>query len=179
MKRLLWVCSGLVSVLFGVWLMAGCEGSDSSGANTVLPGGSIVRGNVESMDVAGVHRQSASLSRESCLARVARAVSDLLVPSAEAATNSVPRGTDGIAVTLSGPADRSAVTGDNGVFSITNVPAGEYQVAFEWNGEKIRYRGNSGQQATLTVGTNEVVELLNIRISGSHVNIGNIKVSKR
>jgi hypothetical protein len=38
------------------------------------------------------------------------------------------------------------------------------------------YRGNSGQVATITVQSNQTAELLNIRISGGKVNIGNVRM---
>ena len=51
----------------------------------------------------------------------------------------------------------------------------EYTIKFEYNGEEVPYRGNSGQTATLTVEANSRVELSNVKVSGGKANIGNIK----
>ena len=83
----------------------------------------------------------------------------------------------GVTVYLDGPVSRSTTTDANGTFSFTGLPAGDYTLAFEYNGEEVTYRGQSGQEATISVGQNQTVEVTEMRISGGHVNIGNISVT--
>jgi hypothetical protein len=85
---------------------------------------------------------------------------------------------DGIIVVIDGPVSESATTDAGGSFSFTGLPAGDYTLSFSYQGQEVTYRGNSGQTATITVNTNENVELTSIRISGGHVNIGNIHISE-
>ena len=159
--------SGLL--LLGVSLMMGCESSDGGPS-----GNSTVTGNVVSFETAVLIRPVEPVQSESWLARLAGALSDLILPSARAETTPVTGGAGGITVSLDGPAERSATTVDDGTFTLTDLPAGAYEVTFSRDGQVVRYRGKSGQVATIQVGENETVQLVNIRISGGHVNIGNV-----
>ncbi len=81
----------------------------------------------------------------------------------------------GIVVHLEGPVDRSATTDEDGFFIFSGLPAGTYTIKFTFNGEEVRYRGNSGQEAQITLEENQRAELVGIRISGGTVNIGNLR----
>lgn len=100
-------------------------------------------------------------------------VSEALVPSAYA-----DPGQGGVTVYLEGPVNRTSTTDDNGDFVFTGLPAGDYQLRFEYNGQEVGYRGERGQIASITVGDNEIVDMGGIRISGGHVNIGNVRVQE-
>ena len=82
----------------------------------------------------------------------------------------------GVVVYLDGPVSRSTTTDTNGNFTFTELPAGDYTLRFEYNGEEVTYRGESGQTASITLESNQMVELTGMRISGGQVNIGNIRV---
>jgi len=82
----------------------------------------------------------------------------------------------GVTVYLDGPVSRSTTTDANGTFSFTGLPAGDYTLRFEYNGEEVTYRGQSGQEATISVADDQTVEVTDIRVSGGNVNIGNIRV---
>lgn len=82
----------------------------------------------------------------------------------------------GIKVYIEGPVNKSTTTGDDGIFIFSGLPEGTYTLRFELNGEEVRYRGNSGQEAQITLQADQRVELTGITISGGAVNIGNIKV---
>jgi hypothetical protein len=84
-----------------------------------------------------------------------------------------------IVVTLEGPVSLVAETDGDGEFVFAEIAAGTYEVTFECDGVEVRYRGRSGQTATLTVGADEILELTEIRIAGGKVNIGNIRVFHR
>ena len=82
----------------------------------------------------------------------------------------------GIKVTIEGPVTRSTTTSDDGLFVFSLLPAGDYKLKFEYNGSEIRYRGNSGQEATISVLDNQRVEAYSIEIKGGSVNIGNLRI---
>ncbi len=172
MKRNLKRIGGWISLLFGVCMMVSCDGG-SDGPS----GNSTVTGNVVSSDMAALNLSSVPAQRESKWAQFSGALSDLLIPSATAATtNQATGGPGGILVALAGPTDRDTVTADDGTFTISDLPAGAYQLTFSLNGQEVTYRGNSGQIATISVGTNETAQLINIRINGGHINIGNVRI---
>lgn len=173
MKPISWVLTVMGSLGLALGLMVGCE---ISGGGDGSSGNSAIMGNVVS--ASSVARNTPVVS-DSWLARLSHIVADLMVPSAQAAQPETQSGPGGITVTLSGTEDRTAVTGSDGWFTVDNLPAGEYRIAFTFNGETVRYRGRSGQEATLTVGTNQVLQLLNIRLSGGTCNIGNVRIMTR
>ncbi len=161
--------SGLL--MLAISLMMGCESSDGGPS-----GNATVMGNVVAFEAAVLSRPEAPLPSGPWLDRLVAACSDLLIPSSRADTPPATGGPGGITVSLAGPVDRSAVTADDGTFTLSDLPAGIYQLTFALNGEKVTYRGKSGQVATIEVGEDETVQLLNIRIRGGHVNIGNVKI---
>lgn len=169
MKKIFRRMAGSGLILLGISLIMGCESSDGGPS-----GNSTVTGNVVAFETAASIRPAGSLQSESWLARLAGALSDLMLTSARAETTPVTGGAGGITVSLDGPAERSATTADDGTFTLTDLPAGAYEVTFSRDGQVVRYRGKSGQVATIQVGENETVHLVNIRISGGHVNIGNV-----
>jgi len=77
---------------------------------------------------------------------------------------------EGIEVILEGPVSRTAITGPDGIFIFSGLPAGTYKLRFKYNGEEVRYRGNSGQEAEIALGEDQRVEMTGIRISGGVVN---------
>ena len=81
----------------------------------------------------------------------------------------------GIVVYIDGPVSRNTTTDANGSFSFSSLPAGDYSLRFTYNGEEVTYRGESGQEAMISVAENQTVEVT-IRVSGGHVNIGNLRV---
>jgi hypothetical protein len=146
----------LIAAALGI--LPGCEGGGSSGDS----GSSAIRGNVVSF-------------QNSATAAIKMMEND--PPMAAAANMSMGMGgPGGITVSLTGPTDVSAVTAGDGTFSCTNLSAGTYGLTCAFNGEEVMYRGNSGQVATITVQSNQTAELLNIRISGGKVNIGNVRM---
>ncbi len=173
-----YVLIGLLFLLTTV--MAGCDGPGADGndggeGTSALEGNgggtSAIRGNIAAFKTADASFVPVKKEKESLLARVASWISEALVPSAYAAGNR-----EGIIVTLDGPVSRSTTTAADGTFSFSQLPAGTYTLQFEYDGEQVRYRGRSGQVPTITLGENEIVELVNLRISGGKVNIGNIRV---
>jgi hypothetical protein len=163
----------LASVMGVFGWLAGCD--DGGGGAS---GSSAITGNVVSAQTAGANIRVAPASRASLLAVTFQRLSDLIVPSAAAARpmTQTMGGPGGIEVSLDGPDSRSTTTADDGTFSFTDLPAGAYEMSFTFDGQTVRYRGNSGQVATITIGTNQTAEVLNIRISGGKVNIGNVRV---
>jgi hypothetical protein len=160
----------------------GCDGGDGESSGSVSPSGSgdttsegtaILRGNISSFKTAGIIYQPVIPKEESRVARLMSGICGLLLPSAEAAGNR-----EGIVIYIDGSVSRSATTADDGSFEFTDLPPGTYALTFEYEGEEVTYRGNSGQVATITLEGDTVVELLNLRISGGKVNIGNIKIHK-
>ena len=161
---------GLLFLLAAV--VAGCGGSGGDGNDgDGVRGTSAIRGNISSFETADASFAPAMKEKETLLARVASAVSGILVPSAYAAGNRA-----GIVVYLDGPVSRSTTTAADGSFSFSQLPAGTYALRFEYNGEEVTYRGKSGQVPEITLGENEIVELVNLRISGGKVNVGNVRV---
>lgn len=159
---------GLVSLLAAVMAgYGGCGDSDDDGVD----GTSAIRGIISSFETADASFAPVMEERETLLARVASGISEALVPSAHAAGNR-----EGILVYLDGPVSRSTTTAADGSFSFSQLPAGTYTLRFEYNGEEVTYRGKSGQVPEITLGQNEIIELVDIRISGGKVNIGNIHV---
>lgn len=159
---------GLLVLLTTV--IAGCDGSGASDDNGVQ-GTSTIRGNISAFETAHATFVPVEKENEGLFARVASWISEALVPSAYAAGNR-----EGIIVYLDGPVSRSTTTAADGSFAFTQLPAGAYTLQFEYEGEQVRYRGRSGQVPTITLGDNETVELVNLRISGGKVNIGNVRV---
>jgi hypothetical protein len=161
-------------------VVVGCNGSEGDDTGTggagddgSSGGTSTIRGNISSFKTADASFESLITENRSLLARFGSEISQALMPCAHAAGNRA-----GIIVYLDGPASRSTTTADDGSFVFSDLPAGEYSLSFEYDGEEVTYRGNSGQIATITVDENQVVELLNLKISGGKVNIGNIKVTQ-
>jgi hypothetical protein len=83
----------------------------------------------------------------------------------------------GVTVHIDGPVSRSTVTDADGVFVFSGLPPGDYALSFEYNGEVVQYRGDSGQEAVISVENDTRVEISGVRIAGSNVNIGNVRVS--
>jgi len=150
-------------------IMVGCGttgGNDDEGVR----GTSTIQGNISSFETTDVTFVPVKHEKEGFLARFVSGISEVLVPAAYA------RGVlEGITVYLEGPVSRSTTTTADGIFIFTELPAGTYQLRFEYSGEEVRYRGNSGQVPAITVEEDQTVELISIRISGGRVNIGNIK----
>ena len=132
-------------------LMVGCENASNGSAT--------VKGNISSFDVTDGS------------VRAVRAVS--VLSGVERIGN---QGND-IVVWLDGTIDYYESAGEDGSFIFNNIEAGEYFISFIYGNETISYRGNSGQVASLNVPEGSVVEVLNIRVSGGHVNIGNIRTT--
>ena len=163
---------GLLFLLAAV--VAGCGGSggdDNDGDSDGVQGTSAIRGNISSFETADASFTPGMKEKETLLARVASAISEVVVPSAYAAGNRA-----GIVVYLDGPVSRSTTTAADGSFSFSQLPAGTYALRFEYSGEEVMYRGRSGQVPEITLGENELIELVNLRISGGKVNVGNIHV---
>jgi hypothetical protein len=165
----------LVKFLFSVaclclmLVMVGCGSSDSD--NDGSSGTARIVGNISSFETASAIFYPVPREKESMLVRLASLVSNALVPSAHARSN-----LGGIRVQIDGPVSRSTETSPDGSFAFSNLPAGSYLISFECDGERVRYRGRSGQSPTITLKENQVAEMINIRISGGRANIGNIKI---
>ena len=178
MKRSL-LLSEVVGLCFCIVMtMVGCDGSggddgDEARGTDSVGGTSTIRGNISSFEMADATFEPIIPGKKSLLSRFASVISEALVPCAYAAGNR-----EGIIIYLDGPVSRSTTTADDGTFAFSDLPAGAYTLSFEYDGEEVRYRGNSGQVPVITVEENQIVELLNLRISGGKVNIGNIKVIK-
>lgn len=157
-------CVSLIMVALGV--VPGCEGGGSSGDT----GSSAIRGNVVSFQNTAAATSTAIRAPEDVSPVALSAGSDPTMDTSRMG------GPGGITVSLTGPKDISVVTADDGAFSLTDLPAGRYGLSFAFNGEEVMYRGNSGQMATIAVQTNQTAELLNIRISGGRINIGNVRM---
>jgi hypothetical protein len=170
MKRSL-IHYALVGLLVSLTaVIVGCNGSGSNDDDGVQ-GSSTIRGNISAFETADATFVPGREENGSFLARVTSWISEALVPCAYAAGNR-----EGIIVYLDGPVSRTTTTAADGSFAFTQLPAGTYGLQFEYEGEQVRYRGRSGQVATITLGNNETVELVNLRISGGKVNIGNIRM---
>jgi len=169
MKRKIWLLAFWTSVVVGIGLLAGCEGGGDSGTS----GSAVIEGNVVSFQ-----NTSADAGVSETLMKTADQ-SGLTVSAAETNVSPGIGGPGGIAVSITGPEDRSTITSPDGTFSFMGLPAGAYGFSFEFNGEEVRYRGSSGQEATIMVQSNQTAELLNIRISGGKINIGNIRIITR
>ena len=148
-------------------LIVGCESSsDPSGT-------AAIQGNVVSFETASATFTPINSREESRIARLFTAFSEILTPSAQAATQA---GRGGITVYVDGPVSQSTTTADDGTFICSGLPAGDYHIGFKYNGQDIMYRGNSGQMATVSCADNMSTDLVDIRISGGMVNIGNIRM---
>ena len=155
---------GALCLIVGLALaLVGCESDDQA------EGSGVIRGTIESFEVAGVYYAPAPDVQMSLVARVLSGFGDVLVPCAYA-------GQPGIVVYLDGPVSRVGATDEDGSFVFTGLPAGDYELRFEYGGQEVSYRDNSGQTATITVAEDEIVELTNLRISGGKVNVGNVRV---
>jgi hypothetical protein len=144
--------------LAGIILFAGCEveaympQQTETYAETAVPAGTAtIRGTVASFERQSLH--------------------DALL-----AVKPVDDDTSGIVVHLNGPVSITAETDSRGCFAFTELAAGSYEISFECDGEEVRYRGNSGQAAVLTVSGDQVLEMTGIKVSGGRVNIGNIRI---
>ena len=135
-----------------------------------VAGTSTIQGQITSFSDDGVEISLSPIEyKENILIRIASSISDVLVASAYAGV------TEGIKVIIEGPVTREMVCGEDGIFVFSGLSAGEYKLRFKYNDKEIRYRGNSGQEAVITVQENQRVELAAIKVSGGVVNIGNIK----
>jgi hypothetical protein len=151
-------------------VMFGCGGPGGSNGDGAQ-GASSIRGNISSFETADAGFTPVTNEKETFLAQVVSCISELIMPSAYAAGNR-----EGIIVYLDGPVSRSTTTAADGSFSFSQLPAGTYSLRFEYNGEEVMYRGRSGQTPEITLGENELIELVDLRISGGKVNVGNIHV---
>lgn len=156
-------------------IIIGCgspgDGISDSLSSDSTRGAATIRGNISSFDTAKANFVPVEQKNQSLITQLASWISEALIPSAHA------RGQlEGIVVYLEGDSvNRDTVVGADGTFIFSELPAGTYQLRFEYQGEQVRYRGRSGQSPTITVEEGEIVDLLNIRISGGRANIGNIK----
>jgi len=158
------VCAVAVAALIGCDSLSGDDDNGSGGTSMII-------GNISSFETASLIFEPLERRGDSLPARFAFVISELLLPSADA------RGQlEGIIVSIEGPVSRSTETSAEGTFSFSGLPAGTYHILFEFNGEQVRYRGRSGQMASITLGENQVAEMVNIRISGGRANIGNIRI---
>lgn len=155
MKRfgfLLFACCVVAGMLM---VTISCEDDDEP------TGTSIIQGNIDSFEVAGLYYVPAG--RQNLWARVVSGLSDAIVPPAYA-------GQAGVIVYLDGPVSRVGETDDAGAFIFTGLPAGDYQLRFGYNGQEAAYSGEISLQ------DDQQAELANITISGGNVIIGNITV---
>jgi hypothetical protein len=171
------ICLASIPAFFG------CDGGGGDNSDSLVSGGAsggtasegtaILRGTVTSFETAWTIYEPTLPVEQTRVAKVLDSLSEILLPTAEAAGNR-----EGIVIYIDGPVSKSTTTADDGSFEFTELPPGTYALTFEYDGEEVRYRGNSGQVATITLEGDTIVEVLNLRISGGKVNIGNIKVYK-
>lgn len=146
------VLLSMLVIVSGPFLVSGCDGDSitaSSGDGT-----SILEGTVAEFEV---------VDSEMTLG---------VVPS-----DHLHAAISGVRVYLEGAVSFSTTTDDNGYFRFTGIPAGTYELRFEHMGETVRYRGQSGQAATIAVEDGTQTALTDIRCSGGQANIGNITVT--
>lgn len=147
--------------------IVGCE------SNSDPTGTAAIQGNVVSFETATATFMPIYSREPSRIACLFTAFSEILAPSAQAASQA---GRGGITVYVDGPVGQSTTTADDGTFICSGLPAGDYHIGFKYNGQDIMYRGRSGQMATISCSDNMSTQLIDIRISGGMVNIGNIRM---
>lgn len=160
----------LITAMFGLAIavfIASCE-SNSDPAGTAA-----IQGNIVAFETAAATFRPTYSPEESRLARLSKGLTEFVAPTAQAASQA---GHGGITVYVEGPVNRSTTTADDGTFVCSELPAGDYHIGFQYNGQDIMYRGNSGQMATISCADNMSTDLVDIRISGGMVNIGNIRM---
>lgn len=127
-----------VAGIIGISCLSGCENSDSDGVD----GTSIVQGTVESFSAGGVtYRPMLGGKRGFDLLS---ALSDLLVPRAEAAVA-------GVMVHMA-ETDLTTMTDGSGSFVMTGAPAGHQRMEFSYNGTTSMMEIDVPENATVTMG---------------------------
>lgn len=147
--------------------IVGCESSSDP------TGTASIQGNIVAFETATATFTPMYPLKESRIARLFKELSEIIAPSAQAASQA---GRGGITVYVDGPVSQSTTTAEDGTFVCSGLPAGDYHIGFKYNGQDIMYRGNSGQMATISCADNMSTDLVNIRISDGMVNIGNIRM---
>lgn len=136
LSLLLGLCLGIAAVIIG----CGSSGDGSGSAGITSSGRTAtIRGNISSFDTAKADFVPVERQKRTFFAKLASGISDVLISSADA------RGLlEGIIVYIEGPASHNATVGEDGTFVFSGIPAGAYQLRFEYQGEQVRYRGRSG-----------------------------------
>lgn len=149
-----WGLAGVVGATVGVIYLSGCENSESGGAE----GTSIVQGRVESFSAGGVtYRPMMNGKRGFDLVS---ALSDLLVPRAEAAVA-------GVMVHMS-ETDLTTMTDESGAFVMTGAPSGHRRMEFTYNETTSMMEIDVPENATVTMG--------NVRCSGTQATADHMDV---
>ncbi len=145
LSMVLGLCCCIATVMTGCGSTGGDDGEGGRGTATI-------QGNISSFETRTATFMPMKHEKEGLLVRFASGVSEVLMPAAYA------RGQlEGITVFLEGPVSRSTTTTVDGIFIFTELPAGTYQLRFEFNGEEVRYRDNSGQVATITLEDGQIM----------------------
>ena len=143
-----------VATTVGMACLSGCENSDSKGAD----GTSTVQGTVESFTAGGVTYRP-MLGGKRGLDLVS-AISDLLVPRAEAAVA-------GVMVHMA-ETGLTTMTDGSGSFVMTGAPAGHRRMEFTYNGTTSMMEIDVPENATVTMG--------NVRCSGTQATADHMDV---
>lgn len=149
-----WGLAAAVSATVALFCLSGCENDDSSGPE----GSSIVQGTVESFSAGGMtYRPMMGAKRGFDLVS---ALSDLLVPRAEAAVA-------GVMVHMA-ETDLTTMTDESGSFVMMGAPPGHRRMEFTYNGMTSTMEIDVPEDATVTMG--------NVRCSGAQATADHVDV---
>ena len=149
-----WGLAAAVAASAGMLSLSGCESGDGGGA----AGGSTVQGNVETFSAGGMTYWPMMGGKRG--ADLLSALSDLLVPRAEAAVA-------GVMVHMA-ETDLTTMTDETGHFVMTGAPAGQHRMEFTYNGVTAMMDIDVPEDATVTMG--------NVRCSGTQATADHMDV---
>ncbi len=149
-----------IAIIIGLTLslIMGCGGSSGSSDSANFQAGSIVEGDVATF-IAGdiIFKQQRN---DGLIARILKTINDKMITPAHAQL-------DGVRVEIV-ELGLVATTNPDGVFRFTDVPAGEYTLAFTYNG--------STETMPIDVPPNAIVTIDDIIIENGSISVGDIEI---